>query len=125
MAWEYFCFVELFFLEGVMFTEVESKLFLLQRANAAASCKSSAGAPCLAFFETWEFGRLRFNSRALEVSFNFLQRLAFGFRQEPGRGHEIDYSEPGKSEKHRRVPILADGRQENRGNGGGNCLIQH
>src|SRR5271165_4338440 len=55
--------------------------------------------------------------RGFEMSFDFFQRLAFRFRQEERRGHEVDDSACRKTKEHGCVPVFANRGQENRGNG--------
>src|SRR5579863_10605695 len=63
--------------------------------------------------------------RAFEVSFDFLERLAFGFRQEPGGGDEVNHGAAGESEERGRGAIAADGGQEDRGDRSRDGLIEH
>src|SRR5438067_2444084 len=56
---------------------------------------------------------------AFKMLLNLFQCFAFGFGQEEERGDEIDHRAGGEQEKHRRVTVLANHRQEHRGDGGG------
>jgi len=60
---------------------------------------------------------------AFEVFLDFFQSFALGFGQEEGGGDEVDDGEAGEHEEHGGVAVLADDRQENCREGGGNHLI--
>ena len=60
---------------------------------------------------------------AFKMFFDFFQGFSLGFRQKESRRDEIDHRAAGKGEEHRRVAILANGRQEDGGDGGGDGLI--
>src|ERR1700694_4543695 len=55
---------------------------------------------------------------SLKMCFDLLQSFPFRFRQKHGRCNEVDYGAARKPEKHSRVAILADRRQEYCSNGG-------
>ena len=55
--------------------------------------------------------------------FDFFERLALGFRQEERGGDEIDHRAAGEGEEHRRIAVLADGRQEDGRDGRGDGLV--
>ena len=54
---------------------------------------------------------------------DFFQGFSLRLRQEERGGDEKNHGESGKHEKHGRVTVFADGRQENSGDGGRNGLV--
>ncbi len=61
---------------------------------------------------------------AFEVSLDFFERLPFGFRQEKRCRNQIDDRKGSKKQEHVCVTVLADDRQEEHRQGGGDKLVE-
>src|SRR6185503_18439048 len=60
---------------------------------------------------------------ALEMLLDFFQRFSFRLRQDKRGGQKINHRASGEYEKHRGIAILADGRQKDSGDGGGDADV--